>query len=185
MKQHSVTASCCCLAVLIGAFIIANPATAQTKTHLVLNNSKLLNATVPSSELKPVVNGESGRLNAIHVKAMRDFKKKYPDIEGEQWFLIPNGFMATFAVDSVKNRILYDSRGDWTYSVLYYSEKKLPKDVRAQVKSTYYDYAITGIDEVQVPGKTIYIVHLEDQSTWKKLRICDGEMEIIEDFNKK
>jgi hypothetical protein len=186
MKKNHISAVCCCIAALLGTIVIVNLAAAQTtKSNLVWTNSKLLNATAPAAELRPLVNGKDDNLNAINIRAMRHFKKSFPNVGGEEWFLIRDGYLATFTIDSIKNRVFYNQRGDWTYTVRYYAEKNLPSEVRAIVKSTYYDYAITGIDEVSVEEKTVYLVHIQDAFTWKKLRVCDGEMEILENFNKK
>jgi hypothetical protein len=70
------------------------------------------------------------------------------------------------------------------FTISYYDEKKLPDEIRSIVKSTYYDYSITCVEEIHIDSKIIYIVHMQDDKTWKNVRICDGEMEIVEDFDK-
>ncbi|MGI8952391.1 MAG: hypothetical protein ACR2FN_12510 [Chitinophagaceae bacterium] len=66
-----------------------------------------------------------------------------------------------------------------------YDETKLPHDVRAQVKSTYYDYAITTVDEVHYQGQIVYLVHMQDANTWKIIRVnSDGEMDVYQAFDK-
>ena len=64
-------------------------------------------------------------------------------------------------------------------------KKKLPADVRALVKSTYYDYTILHIDEVNVPGQEnpIYFLLLRDNKNFKTARVCGGEMEVIGDYH--
>jgi hypothetical protein len=52
------------------------------------------------------------------------------------------------------------------------------------VKSTYYDCEITLVEEINSGTQVMYIVHLEDETTWKKVKVSDGTMEILEDFNK-
>jgi hypothetical protein len=53
------------------------------------------------------------------------------------------------------------------------------------VKSNYYDYTITVVQEITLHSQTIYLVHMQDETTWKVLKVADGEMSIIEDFNKR
>ncbi len=71
------------------------------------------------------------------------------------------------------------------YSILRYDETKLPKDVRATVKSTYYDYAITHVKEISLPDKTVFLVYLHFNGSWKIVRLCNREMEEIEDLNER
>jgi hypothetical protein len=61
----------------------------------------------------------------------------------------------------------------------------MSRDIRAQVKSTYYDYTITLVEEIeQINNPLVYLVHLADASTWKIVSVCDGEMETVQDFRK-
>ena len=122
---------------------------------------------------------------AINSKAMRDFKKNYPEVDDEQWYAFRDGFAVKFKEEGKDHMITYNRIGDWQYSIVNYSEKKLPENVRALVKSTYYDYAITLVQEVTTHDQTMYLVHMQDDYTWKTLKVSDGEMSIIEDFNKK
>lgn len=59
-----------------------------------------------------------------------------------------------------------------------YSEKELPKEVRALVKSTYYDYSIGWVKEVSQNQTVVYVVHIADGQNWKDLLVQDGEMEV-------
>jgi hypothetical protein len=86
--------------------------------------------------------------------------------------------------DGAEHRVFYDKKGYWDATIKYYDEKKLPPDVRAIVKSTYYDYSITSVQEIQKGNKIVYLVHMQDATTLKSVKVCDGEMEVIAEFNK-
>jgi len=120
----------------------------------------------------------------IAVRAVRDFVQTYKSVENEKWYKLDDGYLAEFVLDDVKTSVVYDGRGVWKYSIRRYNEDRLPTDVRRIVKSTYYDYSITMVEEVILYEKVIYIVHIEDAHTWKKIRVCEGEMEAIEEYNK-
>jgi hypothetical protein len=62
----------------------------------------------------------------------------------------------------------------------------LPKDVRALVRSTYYDYHITQADEILQHGneEPVYLVHLKDEKSWKNIMIKDGEIIEREEYGK-
>jgi hypothetical protein len=61
----------------------------------------------------------------------------------------------------------------------------LARNVRAQIKSTYYDYKIFIIQEIEIPERpTTYIVNLQGDADWKKVKLWQGEMEVMEEFRK-
>ena len=113
--------------------------------------------------------------NEISIKAVRHFKKYYPTIQDEKWYVITNGYMVKYKEGDVNTRVDYDPQGNWSYTIRYLTESKLPKDVRKLVRSTWYDYAIASIEEIQVDHNFIYIVHIHEGDDWKMIRVADGE----------
>jgi len=131
--------------------------------------------------LKP----NSQYLNNVNVRAMRDFVTRYGDVDNVKWHNANDNHIAVFIRDSIQYRVIYSSRGDLDYVMKYYEEKKMARNIRAVVKSTYYDYKIYIVQEIETPGNpTIYIVNLQGDTDWKKVRVCQGEMEIMEEFKK-
>ena len=123
--------------------------------------------------------------DAINSRAKRDFRRSYPDVDDAQWYAFKDGFAAKFNDDGSEHMVTYNRIGDWQYTISNYDEKKLDENVRALVKSTYYDYTITLVQEITLHDQTIYVIHMQDATTWKTLKVADGEMSILEDFNKK
>jgi hypothetical protein len=118
-------------------------------------------------------------------KAIRDFQARFQKVENAQWFSDQNCFMSYFITNGYGNRVFYDRKGHWQFSLILYGEDQLPVDLRASVKSRYFDMAITLIEEVQTNNGMVYIVHLEDKSNIKILRLSsDAEMEIMQEFTK-
>jgi hypothetical protein len=67
----------------------------------------------------------------------------------------------------------------------YYEENRLPRNIRAQIKSTYFDYKIFIVQEIEsAEHPTTYIVNLQGDSEWIKVKLCQGEMEVLEDHKK-
>ncbi|HMI63045.1 MAG TPA: hypothetical protein VK518_19140, partial [Puia sp.] len=65
------------------------------------------------------------------------------------------------------------------------SEKQLPRDVRAIVKSTYYDFVITLVRIIEIPDHMVYLVHMEDENSIKIVRVSEEyEMDVLEEFTK-
>ena len=120
----------------------------------------------------------------INLRAVRDFKQSYPNVDGETWHSFNDGFAAMFRENGFQHMVTYNRIGDRLFTISNYGEKQLPKEVRSLVKSSYYDYTITLVQEITFRQQTIYLVHMQDESTWKNVRVADGEMTVIEDFNK-
>jgi hypothetical protein len=124
-------------------------------------------------------------LNEVNVRAMRDFVSRYGDVENVKWHNSNESYIAVFFRDSIQYRIMYSRRGDLSYVMKYYEEKQMASDIRAIIKSTYYDYKIYIVQEIETPDHpSIYIVNLQGETDWKKVKLCQGEMEVMEAFKK-
>lgn len=165
--------------ILLPAILILLQACAGGK----LNNSghpAQASAGPPDIPAPAAATGNQVYRNDIHIKAVRHFKQTFPGTEDERWYLIEKGFMAKHKVGDVNIRLDYDRYGNWLYTIRYIDEKKLPKEVRAQVRSTWYDHAITSVEEIQYGTlPLIYIVHIHEGDDWKIIRVCEGEMNEI------
>ena len=116
----------------------------------------------------------------INSKAIKDFQVRYNRVKNAMWFSDRNGFVSYFVQDGFGDRVFYDKKGRWQFSLVLYGEDKLPCDIRASVKSTYFDLAITQVEEVQTIDGAVYIINLEDKSNIKILKVNkEGEMDIL------
>jgi hypothetical protein len=124
-------------------------------------------------------------LNEVNVRARRDFVSRFGDVTNEVWHTSKGSYIAVFYRDSTQYRVIYNERGDLSYIMKYYEETKLDRDVRAQIKSTYYDYKIYIVQEIIIPDNPIvYIVNLQGETDWKKISLCAGEMKVMEEYTK-
>ena len=105
-------------------------------------------------------------------------------VDTEEWSNSSYGSRATFRKDGVTHLVDYNKKGKWSSTLRIYGEKNLPKDVRSQVRSVYYDYSIVTVSELTVPQHLIYFVKVENETTLKTVRIANGEMEQIQEFNR-
>jgi len=81
-------------------------------------------------------------------------------------------------------RAFYDKKGKVRFTIDYYGESQLPREVRAIVKPEYYDYTILTVQEVKTAGKSVYLIDMEDSTTIKTVRVADGEMELVRTLNR-
>ncbi len=121
----------------------------------------------------------------ISLKAVRDFKSRFAAATDEKWFNVTGGYMTYFKLNGFSNRVFYDKKGRWQSSLTCSGEDGLPRDLRAIVKSTYFDFAITQVEDVETIENGVYLVYLEDKSSIKIIRITkDGVMDTMQDFIK-
>ena len=132
-------------------------------------------------------NSDKDFRNTININAVRKFVRNFKDAKNVIWVKASDGFVARFANDSMHITVAYDLRGSWTYTFKKYAENKMPADVRDMVKSTYFDYAITEVTEIQIPEERediIYRVLIKYAGNFKILQIRNKEMEIVSDYTK-
>jgi len=122
--------------------------------------------------------------SAVNHKAVKDFDRNFKNANAK-WYQVENQFVAMFTADDVSYQIAYNKKGNKLYSIRNYDESKLSADVRHNVKSTYYDYTITLVQEIDMPLKPLtFIVHLDGKTDIINLRIRDGEMDEWQKFKK-
>jgi hypothetical protein len=121
----------------------------------------------------------------VSMKAIKDFKGRFGAATNEKWFAIRGGFISYFKLNGFGDRVFYDKKGHWQGSLILYNEDGLPHEIRAIVKSQNYDYAITLVEEVETTSGGVYLVHLEDKTSFKIVRVTkEGEMDVMEEFLK-
>jgi hypothetical protein len=139
----------------------------------VLENPALMGTYVPDTK-------------NINARAIKDFQGRYKKVYNAMWFSDPKGgFTSYFIQDGYGDRVIYDKKGHWQYSLIIYDENKLPQDIKAAVKMTYFDLAITLVEEVQTTEGVEYIIYLEDKSNIKVIKVNnEGEMKVLQDLTK-
>lgn len=124
-------------------------------------------------------------LSAIHAKALKDFNNRFRQASGETWFIVPGGFISYFQTAESEHRVFYTRKGCWEYSLAFYYEDSLPETIRASIKSNYHGYRITIVEQLTGHEGTNYIVHLENDSGIKHLRVTEkGEMDLLNEYTK-
>src|SRR6478609_1608328 len=142
MKKNFLACAATCLAVLV----ICHTGYSQKSSPAIVYNT---------SEVDPAntVSTNTGvSTDAIAAKALKDFKKSYAGANAAKWYIVDAGFTTKFTQNDIQYRVDYDKKGNWTGTMKAYDEKKLSHDVRATVKSVYYDYSIKWVKEITVPN---------------------------------
>jgi len=121
-------------------------------------------------------------LNEINSNVVRNFINTYGNATEPRWVEYSGGYVVYFTSDSMQHRVYYTRTGERQCIIRQYSEKDLPREIRHQVKSGYYDYSIFLINDVTVDGKTSYVIKIEDKTWIKEIKIENGEMEVVREF---
>lgn len=172
--------------IIILSAIVTNAIQAQNAA-IRFANYENENRTGPVPEKVEVtgINGSPATINDVNIKAVKDFEKSCQKAENIHWFIERNVTFAYYNVSGNRGKRVYDKKGNFVYSMVNYPEEYLPYDIRDQVKRIYYlDYNIIWVQEIQTEGKTIYVVHLTNKTTWLNVRVCEGEMDVLEQYKK-
>ena len=83
-----------------------------------------------------------------------------------------------------KNKALFQKNGYLIYHIVYGKETNMPDDIRKIVKTNYLDYNITSAINVKESGRNIWVVNVEDNKKFILVRVEDGELEEVGNYNK-
>jgi len=168
------------------AFAATTPrahAQSQKDTDTYAKNKKPENTSTGEYRVAGGVSGNAVDLKNVNKKALKGFARTFKNPGAVQWYKDANGFIAYCTINGIKNRSNYDKKGNWLYSMRSYGEKQLPTDIRGQVKRVYYDFTISGVQEILVDDKKIYLVYMRDDTVCQTVRITDDEMDVIASYH--
>lgn len=122
--------------------------------------------------------------NNVNVNALRHFARNYNEASSEKWLATPDLVVALFSFRDIDYRVDYNSRnGNWIETFRTYGEAKMSPDLKQSVRSSYYDYIIFQVQEIEQPLHPVnYIVHLSGKAKLINLRIYDGQVEEEQNF---
>lgn len=171
------------LAVILIAAMV-NTAAAQGNSA----QPQKVNIDKNSVELKESSNS-SAFVNAmnradVNGRAVKDFEKTFKNAASAIWYPNGKGFTVRFHNNGTKTSVEYDKKGNWKSTVSYYGEDKMSKDLRKQIKSTYFDYKINQVIEIHTLEGSAFIVQLEDENSFLNIRVIEGEMDVYEEIRK-
>jgi hypothetical protein len=123
--------------------------------------------------------------NEINISAVRDFVNRFEEVENALWFAIPRGgYEAYFVRDGYGDRVIYDKSGGWEMSLITYDEDKCPRDIRAAVKSLFFDSEIILVEEIHTREGIDFIFYLRDKSIIQIVRVKEeNEVEVLNTFD--
>jgi hypothetical protein len=153
-------------------------------TGMFVTVSAFTQAQTSTSDKAYLLNIHNIGTDKAAVRATRDFWERAGDQNDARWYKLSQGYMAEYYHDGAQAHYLYDQKGNFTYSMITYTEKEMPSAIRHMVRSNYYDYTIGWVKEINEAQITAYVVHVEDAASWKDLVVQDGEIRVLHAYSK-
>jgi hypothetical protein len=157
----------------------SNRSSAQNNNDVALNLKSLISATL-------IEKASEAKVTEVNHRAMRDFTRAFKNAPETKWFKTDKGYFASFSENGKNTKVVYDNRGQRTYSIISYPESKLNRQVRSRVKSVYFDATIIGVHQFEFDNKTIHVIKMLDQnSKFVTLAVTDEQIQDITTHDKK
>ena len=136
------------------------------------------------SKIQPINTAVRVNRNDINVNALRHFVRNFNDTSNEKWFAAPHMVVALFSHQGIDYRVDYNKRnGNWIETFRTYDEAEMSPDLKQSVKSSYHEYTIFQVQEIEQPLHPLnYIVHLQGKSKLINLWIYNGQIEEWQNF---
>jgi hypothetical protein len=124
-------------------------------------------------------------LKAANLKAFNHFSRHFKTASAIHVSAVADQTQIDFEVDSICNSVRYSSEGKWMFSLRWYDQSKLDNHIRSLVETSYAGYFASGyVAELKVFNNTAFLVMIENQDSWKRIRVVNGAAEIYEEYNK-
>src|SRR4051794_30217076 len=82
---------------------------------------------------------------------------------GNKTLAAAKGSTVHSVIDGRESTTAYDKKGNWVYTIQYYSIDNLDKNIIDKVRTVYDNYGVIAIRKIEQPGAdAVYIVNLEN-----------------------
>ena len=123
-------------------------------------------------------------LTEINSKAMRRFVSSYPNATDPIWVTYSGGHVVYFTRDGIRYKVYYTRTGEHKCTIRQYSAKEMPPEMRRLVENAFKDYCVALVTDVTKRGRTRYEIKIEDESSFKEIKIEDGGLRVTNEFIK-
>ncbi len=124
------------------------------------------------------------RAMKANLRAVTDFQKHFTDGPDVKWVKEQEVYHAIFNRDNKQTHVIYNLKGFWLHTMIFYKEDQMPTDVYHAVRHEYPDYSINATQEIREGEEVFYIVHVEDSRCFKNLVVYNNEVSERETINK-
>ena len=113
-------------------------------------------------------------------RAKAHFKEKYAEVQNVAWYTAPdNSLYCIFHRENTVDRVFYDSRGYWQFTLVSYLPSELKTNIRQQISDQFEGYRITYVNEIQSAyDEPVYMVNIENAGNIKVLKVKGDDVEV-------
>jgi|SRR5579863_260946 len=113
-------------------------------------------------------------------RAKAHFKENYAEVQNVAWYTAPdNSLYCIFHREHTVDRVFYDSRGYWQFTLVSYLPSELKTNIRQQISDQFEGYRITYVNEIQSAyDEPIYMVNIENAGNIKVLKVKGDDIEV-------
>ncbi len=133
-----------------------------------------------AASVKPSTNNFTAPVDASE-RAKAHFKANYGNAADASWYKLDdkNNMYCIFHQGKRIEKVFYNNRGNWQYTLISYPSSEMDENVKVQVLNTFDGYHITYVNEVRSVYKVpVYIVNIENDSFIKILKVVGDEIEL-------
>ncbi|MEO8583554.1 MAG: hypothetical protein ABI415_07145, partial [Flavitalea sp.] len=116
--------------------------------------------------------------------AVKFFARAHPFMTDAKWYLTKDGYKVKYNENGIKGMEYFNDNGQWIASNRYLPINQVPAELIATVNNLYGRYSIFFAQEVKTSSGLVHIIKIENENTWKTLSICEGNIQLMESFNK-
>ena len=119
-------------------------------------------------------------------RAKAHFKENFAQVDNASWYTAPdNSLYCIFRRANTVDRVFYDSRGYWQFTLVSYQPSELKMRIRQQIADQFEGYHITYVNEIQSAyDEPIYMVNIENAGHIRVVRVIGDEVEVKQDLIK-
>ena len=113
-------------------------------------------------------------------RAKAHFKQNFAQVDNVAWYTAPdNSLYCIFHRENTTDRVFYDSRGYWQFTLVSYQPSELKEHIRQQITDQFEGYRITYVNEIQSAyDEPIYMINIENAGNIKVLRVIGDDIEV-------
>lgn len=121
---------------------------------------------------------------AITKDVDKAFYKAFPGAYDLRWYKLNKDYLAKFIKDDMDHNALFAKNGYLKYDISYGYQNHLPQDIKDKVLGAYLDHKISRVANVKEEGRNIWVITLESLKRIILVRVEEGEMEEVQNFEK-
>ena len=123
---------------LFATLVAGNEIRAQKISGRLPGDAAILSTTLPGINM----NGVQLENDSVNTKALRHFGKSFKRAKDVKWMRLKDGYMATFILNDVIERVYYYPKGNLAGTQKGYEVDKLPGEIHSIVTMAYPGYPI-------------------------------------------